>query len=176
MVAAMSASLLFGPEPACADDLPAIAALHGASWRSAYRGILPEAALGAPLDAWLSEKSGTDELDRARVVVIRGEAGLCGFASFRPRDGGVFLDNLHVAPRYVGKGLGRRLMAVVAAAAGSGPLSLEVLEANLPARAIYRAWGGSEGAVFEDRLLDLPVPARMVAWPDATRLAARLAR
>jgi hypothetical protein len=37
--------------PATVGDADAIAALHAASWRSAYRGILSASTLGPSLDA-----------------------------------------------------------------------------------------------------------------------------
>jgi hypothetical protein len=76
----MSASLVLRPEPARSDDLQAIAALHGASWRWAYRGFLPEEALPAPLARRNSAERNAG--GRGHVLGIRCETGLSGcFAS-----------------------------------------------------------------------------------------------
>lgn len=37
--------------PATPADLPALAALHAANWRTDYAGLLPEAVLGAQVPA-----------------------------------------------------------------------------------------------------------------------------
>jgi GNAT superfamily N-acetyltransferase len=157
------------------DALPAIARLHAESWRSAYAGILPPDVLGAPLDRWLAAKWAPDAV-RGRAVLVAHSPGLplAGFAALLPDDGkGTLLDNLHVRPDLKGRGIGRALMAAAAARA-AGPLRLEVFEANHAARAAYRAWGGTEGPVFEDRILGVVVPAIAVSWPDARALALRL--
>lgn len=157
-------------------DLPAIARLHAASWRTSYDAILPPDRLGAPLDRWLAEKWRPEAGAGRRVLVAHGEDGaLAGFAAVRPDAGeGALLDNLHVRPDLKGRGIGRALTAA-AAATVSGAFRLEVLAENHAARAVYRAWGGTEGPVFEDDILGVPVPAITVSWPDAGALARRLA-
>ncbi len=166
----------FRVEPARADDLPAIATLQADSWRAAYRGILPDAALARPLDDWLGAKWRPEALASHHVLVARGADATAGFAAFgRPGREGAFLDNLHVRPRLKGQGIGAALMAAVAVAAGAGSLRLEVLERNHAAREVYRRWGGQEGRVFDERLLGHDVTALVVRWDDAPALARRLA-
>lgn len=139
--------------PAEVSDGAAIAAVHTESWRSVYRGILP--------DRYLDEGIVADRLrhweDRlhapgaSRRLVLLAEEGhrLLGFVCVL-RDAepawGACLDNLHVRPQAKGCGLGRRLFAEaarwVAAKEPGGPLHLWVFEANLPARGFYEAFGG----------------------------------
>ncbi|MBF9029847.1 GNAT family N-acetyltransferase [Rhodobacterales bacterium HKCCE3408] len=163
-----------GPRPATERDLPAIASLHAANWRAAYAGLVPDAALGAPLEDYMARTWTVDRLVRDRVTVI-GEGELLGFAAADPdhRDG-PYLDNLHVAAEARGQGLSRRLVADLAATLGDRALWLVVLAGNAPTRAVYRAWGGIEGPVFDDEILGVTVPALPVTFPDARALADRL--
>ncbi|PWK62742.1 acetyltransferase (GNAT) family protein [Roseicyclus mahoneyensis] len=81
------------------------------------------------------------------------------------------VDALHVAARQRGRGIGGALLAAVSLSAKGQPVWLEVLEGNASARAVYAAWGGDEGPVFEDVVLGAVVPARRVTWADSRRLA-----
>ena len=159
-----------------AADLPAIAALHAGNWRESYRWILPPGRLGAPLEVYMAEKW-TEAHLRTHSVVLAEEAGRVeGFAAYDPgHPDGAYLDNLHVAAECRGRGIGSRLMGHVADAAGDGALWLIVLSENPATRALYRGWGGVEGGVFEDRILDHPVPALKVVWADARALSQHLA-
>ncbi|WP_109665591.1 GNAT family N-acetyltransferase [Roseicyclus mahoneyensis] len=95
-----------------------------------------------------------------------------GFVAFDPADpSGVHVDALHVAARQRGRGIGGALLAAVSLSAKGQPVWLEVLEGNASARAVYAAWGGDEGPVFEDVVLGAVVPARRVTWADSRRLA-----
>ena len=160
--------------PGCAVDLPRIAALHTASWRDAYRGLLPDTYLDGPLSAahralWAEVPPGAI----LRVAVTDGD--VAGFLLIRPEaPGGPLLDNLHVDPAVRGGGLGAALLldgARALAAAGGRALWLEVLEGNTRARAFYRRFGGVEGPVFDDRVHGFAVPARRVAWDDLGHIA-----
>ncbi|MFJ8040600.1 GNAT family N-acetyltransferase [Kitasatospora sp. NPDC096147] len=154
--------------PGTAADAPAVAALHSASWRTAYAGIVPAAALGDGLAAerrelWelrltvdYGEPANTPVLliaERAGTGAGAGTGGeVVGFAYLEPQpDGRVLLDNLHVRPGLTGCGIGARLLDACRAhcrergrAYGAeGVLYLEVLRANVRAVAFYER----EGAV-----------------------------
>src|SRR5712671_4158526 len=68
--------------PATKDDAAEIARVHVATWRSAYRGLLPDDFLAS-----LSEAHYTDRWRRVigdgsnRVFVVEGPDGVDGFAS-----------------------------------------------------------------------------------------------
>ncbi len=136
--------------PAWAADAPALAAVHVATWRDAYAGLLPDEFL-AGLDPreWAERR-------RARLIapaegtfelVFESEGRVAGFVSGGPsRDGfpGGEVYAIYVDPGCQGRGAGRRLLAAaerVLAAAGFTDASLWVLADNHPARGFYEAQG-----------------------------------
>jgi hypothetical protein len=98
--------------PATADDAEAIAALHTASWRRTYRGMMPDAFLdGGALEnrrrVW-RERLGSPNRDQ-HVVVAESESRLVGFICTFAREDegwGAYIDNLHVAHEWQGRGGG----------------------------------------------------------------------
>ena len=100
---------------ATAGDIREIAALHAESWRSAYRGLVPDDYLGAPV---VAERLGfwkrrmADPTDgRLILKAVRGD-DLIGFTCvLRDADPawGPLLDNLHVRPDCKGAGVGWQL-------------------------------------------------------------------
>jgi GNAT superfamily N-acetyltransferase len=157
-------------------DSDAIAALHAESWRSAYRGLVPDDVLGAGLDAerrqaWLDRFASVPP-DRRLVLLATSNDGLVGFTCVLA-DGeagfGPLLDNLHVKPGWRGRGLGARLLdesrAWVRQIAPGQPMHLWVIEGNTAARAFYRAQGGTEGGRRVNEMGGTPVTALRVTWP-----------
>lgn len=141
------------------DDWPAVAAIHAASWRSAYRGIYPDSYLDEEVPEerrayWRDALAAMDsELDAVFLAEEADEA--IGFACLRRKAeaAGPLLDNLHVLPERKGEGTGRRL---IAAAAGwlvgresGAALQLVVWSDNRRARAFYARLGGREVETFE---------------------------
>ena len=139
----------FIPTP---ENAEAIARLHVASWREAYCGIVPDEVL--------------DGVDMAeRVSSWRRYLGFKGYPTFLALAGGEaagfiragrlaeplvegadgHIYALYVLARHHRRGIGRRLMGLVAAAwveQGGCSMSVGVLTANAPARAFYEALGG----------------------------------
>ena len=146
------------------DDAEAIAALHAESWRSAYRGLIPDEDLGADLDRerqefWRARFASAHPDRRAAFVAVAATPDdlLAGFACVladADPDHGPLLDNLHVKPGWRGRGIGARLLHEArrwsAAIAPGEPMHLWVLEGNLAARHFYRSQGGVE----EDRRVE----------------------
>lgn len=142
--------------PAREEDAPALARVHAASWRAAYRGMLPESQLEGLSDT----EQETRMRDRIRhaletghpMLVLDRGGSLLGFAATGPAReastegaGEVFAIYLH--PSVWRRGLGNRLMAQAEAAFGvngCGDVILWVLERNERARAFYRSRGWSE--------------------------------
>jgi GNAT superfamily N-acetyltransferase len=145
------------------DDAAAIAALHAESWRSAYRGLVPDDDLGDGLDGerltfWRARFASPDP-DRRIVFVAIVDGLLVGFACVLADADplyGPLLDNLHVKPGWRGHGLGARLLQKSRewshAIAPGQPMHLWVLAGNGPARQFYRRQGGvEEGRRVEHR-------------------------
>jgi GNAT superfamily N-acetyltransferase len=161
------------------DDTAAMAELHAASWRHAYRGALRDAYLDGDVDAerhavW-RQRLGAPPANQYVVVAADTAHGIVGFACAFGEDDprwGTQVDNLHVRRDRQGEGTGRRLLADVAAwcttrFASSG-LYLWVIEQNAPARAFYARLGGTA----EDASDWHPpgggvVALRRYAWPRA---------
>jgi ribosomal protein S18 acetylase RimI-like enzyme len=138
---------------ATASDAEAIASLHAESWRENYRGAYADAFLDGDVFAdrrrvW-TDRLGAPE-GRAVTIVADEQGAVAGFAHVILDDDptwGALLDNLHVAPAFKRRGIGRELMAasaeaVIARAPGSS-MFLWVLETNAAAQAFYRRLGGT---------------------------------
>jgi ribosomal protein S18 acetylase RimI-like enzyme len=140
-------------------DWAAVAAIHAASWRSAYRGIYPDAYLDgeAPAERRQFWRAALAEMDpEVDAVFLAEEAGgPVGFACIRreAESAGPLLDNLHVLPERKGEGIGRRLIAAAAAwlvaKEPEAALQLGVWKDNEAARRFYARLGGREVEEFE---------------------------
>jgi ribosomal protein S18 acetylase RimI-like enzyme len=144
-----------------ATDARAIAAVHVASWRAAYVGLVPDDFL-ADLSVddreamWRDILVRTEWPARGTLVLLR-EAAVVGFASVGPsRDddtapGTGELWAIYLHPDHWGTGSGRRLMSEAVARldeAGFVRATLWVLTGNDRARRFYEAAGwSSDGAV-----------------------------
>jgi GNAT superfamily N-acetyltransferase len=133
--------------PATAADAESIAALHTDSWRSAYKGLVPDDYLANQvvverLDFWKRRMADPDDGRLILKAVENGEP--IGFTCvLRDADPawGPLLDNLHVRPDRKGAGVGRRLFdasrAWSATVAPGRPMHLWVIEDNAEARRFY---------------------------------------
>ena len=133
-------------------DSTEIAALHAASWRTSYHGVLGDEYLDRRI---LSERTGVwRERFRAPhltqyVVVAEERDAIVGFACAYGSEHdqwGTKLDNLHISPSQKRKRIGTKLIADVAAWSsknypGTG-IFLWVFEQNLPAQHFYEHLGG----------------------------------
>ena len=157
-------------------DADAIAKLHAESWRSAYRGLVPDDYLDHDVFAdrtmvWRVRFAATDG-PPAVTIVAELDGTLAGFAhSIIDEDAqyGTLLDNLHVRPDIKRLGIGRRLVAETAAwleARGNEDgLHLWVFEANAPARNFYDALGGRISGKDISRTAGSSEPALRYYWP-----------
>lgn len=150
-------------------DAAAIARLHLANWRMAYRGIVPTDLLDAITvesrqqywETVIAAPDGTEFVS----VAEDADGRLLGIASGGPEVGGDphyrgELYVLHVRPDAQGQGVGRALMRAVTerlAADGVTTLLVWMLRENHAARRFYAALGGQfireQPAMFEGMLL-----------------------
>ncbi|MES2305971.1 MAG: GNAT family N-acetyltransferase [Gemmatimonadota bacterium] len=174
-----------GPEAICLriagpDDADQIAAIHTASWRSAYRGILDEEFLDGPLDgysrdrwrAWFTLIGGPP----AHLVLAERQGTPVGFLCIVHSAGefGDLIANLHVLLDARGVGIGRRLLreaARLARAQGQRSMHLWVYSSNTEAIAFYNR----EGGVPESEQPHLAADGKMrpswrYVWPDVELL------
>ncbi len=166
-----------------AADADAVAALHAASWRSAYRDILSESYLrdgvDADRDATWHQRLDTPNEDAFGVVTLR-DGAMVGFVyviGHADAIHGALIDNLHVAPGARSAGLGPRLLEAAARgieARGWGPrVFLWVYDANVRARAFYARSGGAEVEQVRKRAPDGQDALEWrVVWPDVAVLSA----
>jgi ribosomal protein S18 acetylase RimI-like enzyme len=149
-------------EPA---DAEAIAAVHEASWRGAYSGIIPHRSLNAMIQrragAWWSRAIGR----AASVLVVDIGGDIVAYATLgrnRARElsqeGEIY--ELYIRPEYQGIGIGTRLFAAAReklAAHGLAGLVVWALEDNGPATSFYEGAGGRDVAegveTFDGRAL-----------------------
>jgi ribosomal protein S18 acetylase RimI-like enzyme len=156
-----------------ADD---IAALHAASWRSAYRGILKDSTLGPTLDGerrthWRGELAAIAPADT--VLIADGLGFIAAWAEGDPGFG-AYIDNLHVHPERRSAGLGRRLLgAAMRQVAGRGEARayLWVFDGNTRAIEFYRRLGGEIVEHGFEEIDGLTIPQSRIAWRDTLRLA-----
>lgn len=166
---------------AVAADAAGIAAVHAASWRSAYRGIAPDSLLDGPLIAdrerhWQEKLAGR----RARdvVLVAEDEAGrTIGFLAMwllHRLDGGAYLDNLHLLPERRGERLGLRLIEHAlepVRRAGARTGFLWVLNDNQPAVRLYETLGARPDRRDVRIMGGMPVGHTRYVWDDLAVLA-----
>jgi ribosomal protein S18 acetylase RimI-like enzyme len=142
---------MFTSTRANADDAPAIAALHIASWRDAYRAELPADYLAA-IDLDERVESWRKRVAAGTIVLLEKNgdslAGFCACGPSRDDDADPShtweIENLHVAPTLRGGGIGSRLFdqaSLLARDHGADELSLWVVETNSRARRFYEAHG-----------------------------------
>lgn len=162
--------------PATAADADVIAALHAASWRSAYRGIFKESTLGPALDDerrahWSGKLAAMAPAD---TVLIAGDLGFIAVWSQGDAGFGAYIDNLHVRPERRSGGLGRRLFGqAMRRVAGRGERGayLWVFDDNVRAVDFYRRLGGEIVEGGFDRIDGAEVAHSRIVWRDIARLA-----
>ena len=160
-----------------ADDTEAIARVHVASWRTTYRGIVPDAYLdGLSVDrrAEMWRNAIADRQRTVGVFVAEDDAGeIVGFSSCGPSreedrdyDGELFA--VYLLQSYQGRGIGGMLVRAAArrlSEAGFRAMMLWVLAAN-PARAFYVALNGQQVRTKIVEIGGMPLAEIAFGWPD----------
>jgi len=165
---------------ATAADLEAIAALHVQSWRTAYRGVLPDAFLDGPIEDdrtghWHELMEGLG--DERTVLVSDAEDGLAGFVSVAPSSEVGFdsyIEHIHVRPDMKGAGIGRRLLAEAVdrlIAMGCGSAYLLVFTGNSEAIRFYERLGGETVPFGMEDMAGARIPRSRVGWDNLAGLS-----
>ena len=154
----LSPSVLIRPV-APGDSLEQISGIYAAAWRTAYRGLVPDAYLERLDDGtWVPFLK--QALEDCLLLEYRGR--LVGTSCALPaRDdrwsGWGEVVSLYLLPEYRGKGLGGPLLEAAVEklnAQGFPRTYLWVLEANLPARRFYERHGFSPSGERTSSVLD----------------------
>ena len=147
--------------PASVADASAIAALHVASWRAAYRDLAP-AEVFAAMDEPLRLRRWTATLsvppDRQVILLAEQHGRLAGMGMAASPSEAAFgergeIRSLYLDPAFQRLGIGRRLMAALAARIegwGYGGAALGGVAGNDRAIAFYRALGGRRAGRYLD--------------------------
>ncbi len=152
--------------PALPEDAPAIAAVRIASWRAAYRGIVPDSHLDAmtpeeSADRWRAVAAG--EVVKTGLFVSEEDGRIVGFAAYgpaRPPDFG-YGSELYAAyflPEAMGRGIGSRIVSRVARALeaqGFDDMIVWVMEANARGQRFYRETMGGARVPGSRRNFDI---------------------
>lgn len=162
--------------PATVADADAIAALHAASWRSAYRGIFKDSTLGPVLDDerrthWSGKLAAMTADD---TVLVAGDNGFIAVWAKGDPGFGAYIDNLHVHPERRSGGLGRRLLGEAmrrVARRGERGAYLWVFDDNVRAIDFYRRLDGEIVEGGFDEIDGKQVAHSRIAWRDTARLA-----
>ncbi len=137
--------------PAELDDAAAIARVHVATWRTAYRGLLPDDFLASLDEAWYAERWRRTLGDTSgRVYIAEAAGAVVGFASGgRERAGEDGYEGelyaIYILDEAHGRGHGRRLLQAVAGGLrelGLRDMIVWVLRDNQAARRFYERLGG----------------------------------
>lgn len=140
------------------DDRSALSRIYEESWKSAYRGIIPQSYLDSIAPGlWIPN---FDRVGLYSLVLIEN-GSFIGSASYCPSrfdkyKGFGEIVSIYLLPEYMGRGFGKPLLdAAMAALAGMGfqDLFLWVLEENFRARRFYEKAGFSpSGDYLEDNI------------------------
>jgi len=171
------------------EDLRAMARVHVATWKTTYRGMVPddrldqltvESDLAGGFGRWLKDPP----TGVAQFVALVGSEGIIGYAmgcpTREPEPGFTGeLGAIYVLRDHQGKGVGTALVAEVARhllGTGHANMIVWVLERN-PYRRFYEHLGGVEGrrrTEHPSRIAGVPLAEVSYLWPDLRRLAAAL--
>jgi GNAT superfamily N-acetyltransferase len=164
----------FGIREAGVEDAAGIAITHVESWRTSYRGILPEAVLDRMEIEHRADKRREILADRSVFQLVAYDlthgdiVGFCDAGRARRRvryDGEVYaLYMMHHAKRH---GLGTLMFERVQAWLNANDMHsmiVWVLENNHHARRFYEAMGGRPAATLQSRVSGFPVIERSYVW------------
>jgi GNAT superfamily N-acetyltransferase len=161
--------------PATEADAPQIARLLIETWRSTFRDVLPDVFLSAlsPEDQEARHRRRMRQPENRHLIAEDGRGQAVGFANAgRNRiaecPAALELYALYIADAHQGLGLGRRLIAPIAAEArarGRVSMAVEALSVN-PHRGFYEHLGARRIGTRVLSLGELTVPTALYQWDD----------
>ena len=166
-------------------DAPGIARVHIDSWRTTYRGLVPDsylASLRSEDRQRMWERALNDPSYRGFLYVAEAEDGnVVGFAAGGPSrsedveyEGELYA--IYILEDYQGKGIGRRLVKVIAerlTSAGIHSMLVWVLTGN-PAQRFYEALGGEELRRQQFDLEGMTLDEVSYGWKDIFTILGRV--
>ncbi len=167
------------------EDVPGIARAHVDSWRTTYKGIVPQRII----DGFTYERR--EELwrralgpgSRSFVYVAEEDGEVVGFASGGPARADApnhagELYAIYLLQEHQGKGIGRRLFeAVVQELVRRGLPSMAIwVLADNPACGFYEAMGGRKVYERQEEAEDIMLDEIGYGWDDITTLSANLVK
>lgn len=176
----------FEIRPAVLRDATAIAEVQVSSWKTTYKGIVPDGLIERMTvpertGGWTRILSALEESGQGKVFLCETEGEVVGFASFGPqRDHGLEdrgftseLTAIYLLETAQRQGIGSALLQACATEAlglGHNGMSVWVLEQNLGARGFYEARGGESLAAQESDDRKAPVDEVAYGWRDLSSL------
>jgi ribosomal protein S18 acetylase RimI-like enzyme len=168
-------TLAIGVRRAETDDAEAITAVHDASWRLAYDGLIPANELSR-IVARRGAKWWQRAIRRGTAVLVLEVGGvICGYATFGPnrarnlsQKGEVY--EIYLLPEYQGVGLGTRLFLAVRSelrSFGFETVVVWALAENDGACRFYHNAGGAKVARANERFGDTSLTKIAYAWGDS---------
>ena len=143
-------TLSLDTRPAEPADAFGIAAIHDASWRQAYTGLIPHKSLDTMIRRRDPKWWARAIRNSTRVLVLESDGQLVGYATVGPnrvstlsQEGEVY--ELYLLPEYQGVGIGKKLFLAAREQLirlGFKGCVVWVLEDNQPAMQFYKNAGG----------------------------------
>ena len=134
-------------------DISVISQIHAQTWKSAYKGIVPQRFLdGLRADTWVPAFKNWFELEVFKVALLLEDADAVGCITYGASRDNDFphwaeIVSLYVLPQVQGKGYGRLLMGTALSQFKTRRFNhcfLWVLKDNLKARSFYERMGFSQ--------------------------------
>ncbi|MEO0636735.1 MAG: GNAT family N-acetyltransferase [Pseudomonadota bacterium] len=153
-------------------DAEAIAQVHDASWREAYAGIIPAAALHRMIHRRGADWWATALRRGVEILVLEVGDELVGYATMgRNRVATLDYDaeiyEIYMRPEYQGLGFGRKLFQATRqalASQGKGRVLVWALSDNERAEAFYEGLGGRAVAIGHEAFDGTKLEKRAYAW------------